>query len=251
MSPLSPSVRIALTPGRVAVAAGRDRREAAVATPGWAGALAELSALLADARLRGRASVTLSHHFAQVHLLPSPPVALKPVEQQGWIRDQLARQFGEAGRDWRVAWQAEPPGASFLAASVEPARLAELDGVLRAASLKAAAVQPWLVAVWNRQRRRLGRGRAWMALAEPGRLTLLGLAGGHATCLRSAPAQDDPGAALAGLLTREALLAGEETPAPLWIESAGVRADWPAAGAGRSVQVLPAGRTALDPMLEA
>ncbi len=250
MSPLSPSVRIALTPGRVAVVAGGDRREAAVATPGWAGALEALSGLLAGGALSGRASVTLSHHFAQVHLLPSPPVALKPVEMQGWIRDQMAHQFGEAGRDWRVAWQAEPPGASFLAASVEPARLAELDGVLRAASLKAAAVQPWLVAAWNRQRRRLGRGRAWMALAEPGRLTLLGLAGGRATCLRSAPAQDDPGMALAGLLTREALLAGEETPAPLWIESAGVRADWQAAGTGRSVQVLPAGRTALDSMLE-
>ncbi|MEW6414715.1 MAG: hypothetical protein AB1482_05610 [Pseudomonadota bacterium] len=251
MSLLSPSVRIALTPGRVAVAAGGDRREAAVATPGWAGALAELPALLADARLRGRASVTLSHHFAQVHLLPSPPLALRPVEQQGWIRDQLARQFGEAARDWQVAWQAEPPGAPFLAAGVEPARLAELDGVLRSASLKAAAVQPWLVGAWNRQRRRLGRGRAWMALAEPGRLTLLALAGGRATRLRSALAQDDPAAALAGLLTREALLAGEENPAPLWIESAGVRADWQATAGGRSVQVLPAGRAALDAMLEA
>ncbi|MFN3750717.1 MAG: hypothetical protein ACK4SR_05055 [Thiobacillus sp.] len=250
MSLLSPSVRIALTPGRVAVAAGSDPREAAVATPGWAGALAELSALLADARLRGRSNVTLSHHFTQVHLLPSPPLALKPAEQRSWIHDQLVRQFGEAARDWRVAWQAEPPGRPFLVASVEPARLAELDGVLRAASLKAAAVQPWLVGAWNRQRRRLGRGRAWMTLAEPGRLTLLALADGRATCLRSAQAQDDPGAVLAGMLTREALLAGEETPAPLWIESAGVRADWQAAAGGRSVQVLPAGRTALAPLLE-
>ena len=120
MSPLSPSVRIALTPGRVAVAAGNDRREAAVATPDWAGALAELSALLASAKPRGGSSVTLSHHFAQVHLLPSPPVALKPIELQGWIRDQLARQFGETGRDWRVAWQAEPP--AVLARVVSPGK---------------------------------------------------------------------------------------------------------------------------------
>ena len=118
MSLLSPSLRIALTPGRVAVAAGRAYREAAVAAPGWAGALEALSGLLAGSALRGRASVTLSHHFSPVHLLQSPPVALKPLEMQGWIRDTLARQFGEAGRDWQVSWAAEPPGAQVAAPQV-------------------------------------------------------------------------------------------------------------------------------------
>lgn len=251
MSLLSPSVRIALTPGRVAVASGRDHREAAVATPGWAGALEALSGLLAGAGLAGRARVVLSHHFAPVHRLTAPPLALKALEMQGWIGDQLARQHGEASRDWRVAWQPVPPGEAFLVGSVEPARLAELEGVLRAASLRAVDVQPWLVPAWNRLRRRLGRGRAWLALAEPGRLTLLGLDAGRAHSLRSAPVQDDVAAALAGLLTREAMLAGEETAAPLWIESAGPAPDWQTLGTARTVHVLPPRREALGALLEA
>jgi hypothetical protein len=242
-------VRIALTPGRVAVACGRDYREADVPTPGWAGALEALSGLLAGAGLRGRTRVTLSHHFSPVYLLPSPPVALKPPEMQGWIRDTLARQFGEAGRDWQVSWQAEPPGVPFLVSSLEPAYLAELEGVLRAASLKLAELQPWLAAAWNRQRRHLGRGRVWYALVEPGQLTLLGLDGGHVRSLRSTRMQDDAVAALANLLTREALLAGEESPAPLWIESAGLQTNWQKLGGGRSVHPLAQGREALSALL--
>jgi len=248
VSLLSPRLRIALTPGRVAVASGRDTREATVAAPGWAAALEALSGLLSGSALRGRASVILSHHFSPVHLLPPPPVALKPLEMQGWIRDALARQFGEAGRDWQVSWQAEPPGEPFLVSSFEPAHLAELEGVLRAASIRPVEVQPWLSVAWNRQRRHLAHGQAWYALAEPGRLTLLRLEDGRVRSLRAAPIQDDAVVALADLLTREALLAGEETPAPIWIESAALRQNWQELG-GRSVHALPPGREALSALL--
>lgn len=248
MSLLSPRLRIALTPGRVAVASGRDYREATVAAQGWAAALEALSGLLAGSTLRGRASVILSHHFSPVHLLPSPPVALKPLEMQGWIRDALARQFGEAGRDWQVSWQAEPPGEPFLVSSFEPAHLAELEGVLRAASIRPVEVQPWLAVAWNRQRRHLAHGQAWYALAEPGRLTLLRLEDGRVRSLRAAPIQDDAVVALADLLTREALLAGEDTPAPVWIESAVLHPKWQELG-GRSVHALPPGREALSALL--
>lgn len=250
MSLLSPNVRIALTPGLVAVMSGRGYRDAAVAAPGWAGALEALSGLLAGSGLRGRASVVLSHHFAPVHLLQSPPLALKPMEMQGWIRDMLVRQLGEASRDWRVTWQAEPLGEPFLVSSVEPARLAELEGLLRATSLKLSDLQPWLAAAWNRQRRRLGRGRAWYALAEPGRMLLLGMDDGHVRSLRAAPVQDDAVASLDGLLTREALLAGEDAPAPLWVESVVLQPNWQELGGGRSVHPLARGREPLSAMLE-
>jgi len=249
VSLLSPRLRIALTPGRVAVTSGSSYRDATVAVPGWAGALEALAALLAGSGLRGRTGVTLSHHFAPVHLLQSPPVALKPPEMQGWIRDTLAKQFGEPSRDTQVTWQAEPPGEPFLASSLESERLAELQSALRAASLKPVDVQPWLAVAWNRQRRRLGRGRGWFALAEPERLTLLGLQAGHVRSLRSTLMQGDAVAALADLLTREALLAGEAAPAPLWVESVLPSLNWQGVGGGRSVHPLPGAREALGALL--
>jgi len=58
--------------------------------------------------------------------------------------------------------------------------------------------------------------------------------------LRSAPMQDDAVAALADLLRREVLLAGEDAPAPLWIESAALRPNWQELGGVRSVHPSPA-----------
>ena len=101
----------------------------------------------------------------------------------------------------------------------------------------------------QRQRRRIGRGRAWYALAEPGRRTLLGLEGGQVKSLRSSLFQNDAIDALADLLTRETLLAGEAVPAPLWVESAVLRPNWQELGGGRSVNPLPQGREALAALL--
>ena len=67
--------------------------------------------------------------------------------------------------------------------------------------------------------------------------------------LRAAPIQDDALAALADLLTRESLLAGEDTPAPIWVESAALRQNWKDLSGGRSVHALPPGREALSAFL--
>lgn len=252
MSLLSPSVRIALTPRHVALANGRGHRSAAVAAPGWTGALEALAGLLAGSNSRGRASVTLSHHFASVHLVPPPPVALRPTEMQGWICDHLTRYFGAAGRALRVAWQPEPPGEAFVAASMEPAALETLEAMIRSASLKPVQVQPWLPVAWNRHRRRLARGRVWLALAEYDRLTLAGLEEGHMKSLRSILMRGDAGAALSDLLQREALLAGESEPAPLWVESVLPSIDWREVDGGRMVHPPASanGNEALAAMLE-
>lgn len=244
-----PGIRIALTPGHVAVDDGKAFRESAVAAPGWPGAIRTLNGLLAEGAWRGRADVVLSHHFAHVHCLPSPPVVLKPAEMQGWIRDYLERQFGEAGRDWQLAWQSEAPGKPFLVGSIATSMLAELRESLAAAVLKPASIQPWLAAAWNRNRRRFANGHAWFALVEPGRLMLASVASGHIHGLRTAPVEGDAGAPLADLVRREALLAGEEADAPLWIDSVLVHAGWRELGKGVTVNTLTSGGETIASML--
>jgi hypothetical protein len=242
-------VRIALAPSQVAVARGRVYREAAVDSPGWAGALKTVSGLLAGTGWRGSASFILSHHFAHVHYLPAPPVLLKPMEMQGWIRDYLDRQYGEAGKDWQVAWQSEPPGKPFLASSIALASLGELDEAMRSAGLKPASIRPWLAAAWSRDGRRVGKEEGWYVLAEPGRLMLASVAGRAIRSLRTASVQGDPAMPLADLIKREALLTGEAADAPVWIDSVLLRADWGRVGGGLNVHTLPSAGESLASML--
>lgn len=249
MSRLWPSVRIALAPGHVAVADGKASRDAEVASPGWSGALATLGGLLAEGTWRGRAEVALSHHFAHMHCLPSPPVLLKPAEMPGWIQDYLERQYGEMIRGWQLAWQSQVPGKPFLISSIAASALAELEETLRSAALKPASVQPWFAMAWNRDRRHFGKGPGWYALVEPGRMLLASLADGEVSSLRSAPAQGDPAAPLAELVRREALLVETPVDAPLWVDSVLTRTDWSTLGRGLNTRPLPAAGGAIAAML--
>lgn len=250
MSLLSPSVRIALTPSRVAMAGHKTYLESAVASPGWTGAIKALEGLLAESGLKGRASVILSHHFAHVHLLPSPPVFLKPAEMQGWIRDYLAKQFGESGQNWQMVWQPERPGKPFLVSGIASLAMTELVEAIRSSGFKPAQFQPWLAVSWNRMRRQSGKEKGWYALAEPGRLTLAGLAKRGIWSLRSIQIQDDPVPALSDLIKRETLLAGDqEASTPLWIESVLLRSNWRSLGGGLSVHPLSSGSESLAAML--
>lgn len=238
-----------MMPGKVAVASGRGYQEATVASPGWSGALEALANLLAGAGLHGRVSVTLSHHFAPVHLLPAPPVVLKPAEMHGWITDYLAKQFGEMAHGWQITWQSEPPGKAFLVSTLDKNALAELEAVIRSASLVPVRVHPWLVAAWNRRGSKLGSGRVWFALAEPERLTLAGLEDGHMHSLRSVLMKGDAVASLTDMLKREVLLTGETTPAPLWIESVLPSVNWQRAASGHTVHPFADGNEALSALL--
>lgn len=249
MSLLWPSVHIAITPGHVAVSGGKVLREASVDVPGWAGALKTLGTVLADGAWRGRAAITLSHHFAHVHCLPSPPVVLKPAEMRSWIIDYLDRHYGEMSRDWQLAWQAEAPGKLFLVGSVAASALAELEEAVRGASLKPASVQPWFAASWNRNFRKLGKSPGWLALLEPGRLILASLAGGDVLSLRSVPTREDPAAPLADLIRREALLAGTPQDAPVWIDSVLMRPDLGGTDRGLNLHALPLSGESLASML--
>lgn len=244
-----PGVRIALAPGQVGMAVGKAIRETVVAEPGWAGALKSLEELLAGSGARGRARVVLSQHFAPVYLLETPSMRLSAREMQGWAREQLARQFGEATRDWNLAWQAEPPGEPFLVGTLARERLADLNEILRQSGLRAASVEPWLAQACKRHRRVLGRGDNWLALAEPGRLTLARLERGRFRSLRSAQAGAEPERDLADMLAREALLEAAQAGGPLWLQSVHVRADWQALAGRIEVRQLSPTDRGLAPLL--
>ncbi len=224
MSLLSPDIRIALTPGLVAAAVPRLYREVRVEEGG--DALAALDELLGSLQLRGRARVVLSHELARVGLLPAPPVRLDTGEMKAWVREHHARQLGDAADGWRFVWQPAPPRQPVLAGAVDAGWLAALRQTLSQRGLKPAAVEPWLAVACVRLPPALAREGAWLALAEPGRITLARVERGAFHALRSSRMSGDPAAALAGMVARESLRAGLADDSPVWLESVQVHADW-------------------------
>lgn len=226
MSLLSPELRIALLPGAAALTRG-DRVETARAGEDFEGALRALDALLGARRDGFRARVTLSHHFARLFLLTAPPAWLGQEEMRVWLGAQLASTLELA--EWRLAWQPTPPGRPLLVAAAAQANLAQLGETLARHRMRLAATRPWLADAWRARGHRLGRVDGWYALLEPARATFARLRRGQAMLLRQRPLDSaDPAADLGRLLARESLLAGLASGGGLWLECAGVAADWSA-----------------------
>jgi len=244
---LSPS-HLLLSPGHVAVAGGGRYRERPAAEAG--GALKALAELLREEGLTGRADVVLSHKLAPVWLVPSAPTRLDWRETGGWVRDRLTSQFGEPADKWHLSWQPAPPGEPILVSGVESTWLLELLALLKTAGIHPTCVRPWLSAACRRHRGPLGRGSAWLALAEPGRLTLAGLRRGRVESLRTGPCTDDPAAELAAMVEREALLDSRAAPDRVWLQSVHVEADWQRAS-GLEFKPLTSARAGLGAMLGA
>ncbi len=242
MSLLSPEFRLALLPDRAGLAA-RGRAPLARAGAG----LEALESLLSEHGRPGRARVILSHHLTRLFLLPPPPAVLRRAEVEAWLRDRLATVLdgGATPADWCLTWDAAEPDRPILAAAMEKRLLDDLAACLGRLGLSLAGVRPWLAVAWSR-RPQLRRANGWYALLEPDRLTLLRLQRGRPESLRQRSWNADPVAELVALLTRESLLAGVANGGEVWLERAGVEADWSDLGGRHRLHVFSG---AADPAL--
>lgn len=237
MSLLSPEPRVALLARGAALALGRATPivEEACADP-----LDALAALLDRVSARGRVRVVLSHEHVRMHRLSAPSVRLRAREIQPWIRAQLAESLGaEDIGAWRFTWDDAPPGQPILVAAARVALLDGLSATLQRHGLRRGAVVPWLTAAWARNPG-LGRADCWFASMTPERLALLRIERGHPALIRQRAVGGDGVAALTALLTRESTLAETDPPADLWLETAGVTADWAPLRARHRVKLLAA-----------
>lgn len=245
MSLLSPELRIALLPGRAALAVGGRAPATAGDGPGWEGAQAGLDRLLDAQKKGGRAAVTLSHHFVRLFLVDPPSTWLRRAEMQSWLAERLAGPLG--GREgWRLVWQPAPPGRPMAVCAIESAHLEDLQALLARHACRAVHLRPWLDVAWARRHGRLARVTGWYVLLEPGSASLMHLRRGRIELLRQRQIGEDAARDLAALLHREALLAGEAGGGEVWLERTGVSGDWQGLGPGWQVREL-AGPT--DPAL--
>lgn len=137
----------------------------------WRGAVEAIPAVLA-AHKNHDVSVVLADQFVRYALIPWN-AALKSEDQ--WMtlaRHRLTAVHGAAAADWDIKLTETAPMGPRLACAADRALIDELAAKLVAANARLTAVQPFLVAAFNRIRGTIGNGSCWLVIEEPGRLTL-------------------------------------------------------------------------------
>lgn len=137
----------------------------------WRGALEELKGQVAALRGRVDVTVVLSNHFVRYAVLPEQDGTATPEEELALARFQFAKIHGERVKGWEVRV------CEQLACAVDAALLSEMRGIFsRHKGARLVSVQPYLMAAYNRSRRRIPREGAWLLLAEAERTCLARLA---------------------------------------------------------------------------
>jgi hypothetical protein len=214
-------MRIGLTPDRL-VCAGYyggwrstvTRKEMiAVEAPrnsaDWKPAVDALPAALARFR-GGRRAVTviLSNHFVRYALLPWIPALKTDEEWLSLARDRLAIVHGTTSEQWDVRSSQTTSAGPRVACAVDRALLDALEARIGADGGTLVSVQPYLMAAFNRMRPAIGTDSCWLAVEEPGRLTLALIQGGVWTAIRTRQADAQWQTMLQDILERESAMLG-------------------------------------------
>lgn len=212
---------ILLTPTRVALRQSvRGLRPAPAHVAGlaldgaerrWEAPLAALDGLLAAARGRGgEASVVLSSHFVRYCLVPPSDLLATREDEVRFAQQNFVRIHGAAAEGWSVRVGPGLAGGAAVASGVERALVDDLRALLARHGLRPRALQPALMALFNRARGELPAAACRVVALEPGIAVSALLAPGWRE-LRSQRVAGPLGEALEPLLARERALEDEES----------------------------------------
>lgn len=183
----------------------------------WAPALRALRDILPEyARSRAEVSLVLSNHFVRYQLLPWSDQLGSEAEEQAYGRYGFSQVYGPAAEGWAIRLSGRGGDEPWLASAVDRELVAGLERAVAEAGLRLRAIEPWLMAAYNRRRGQLVGDPAWFALAEPGRVCLGLLRQGGWRDLACFPIAETSLAGLPALIERQQLLA-DVTDAPVYV----------------------------------
>jgi len=202
--------RIGLAPDRIYVSGVAKNVELAPNDGTWQAAIAALPEVLKG--MKGDAGVVLADQFVRYTLLPWNE-SLKRAEQwQALAQHRFGALHGPRAADWDVKVCDTAPMGPRLACAVDRELIQGLASLFVRVNVRLVSVQPFLVAAFNRIRRRVGNGSCWIVVEEPGRLTLALIRRGAWTGIRGRRADRSWRNALPELLERESAFLGLNEP---------------------------------------
>ena len=202
-------LRIGLAPERIYVS-GAKSLDLPAGDGGWAAAVQALPDILKGRN--GVASVVLADQLVRYALLPHNET-LKTSEQWAALaRHRFSVLHGPRADEWQVSIAATAPHGARLACAVDRTLLLQLTEVFQKAGVRLGSVQPFLVAAFNRIRRRVGNGSCWIVVEEPGRLTLALIPRGAWVAIRARRSDAQWRKVLGEILERESAFLGLSQP---------------------------------------
>ncbi len=182
--------------------------------PLWTGVVAVLKRAINDSLWQGaQVEIVLSNHFVHYALVPwsEPSKYLSTArERQAHLRHRFNLAYGEAAKRWDLRMSEAGVDKPALASGVDIALLDAIRAIFDQAGMRIPAIHPHLMVTLNQARNSMQQGPAWFAMMEQGRLCLALLDNGLFKTVKSFLLENDWHAQLEVLLTREAMLSGDE-----------------------------------------
>lgn len=176
----------------------------------WQSGLAALPVALAAAGRAPAVSIVLSNHFVRYALLPWNPALGTEAEWHALAAHHFAAVHGAIAEEWELRVAPSAPRGPRIAAAIDRALIEALGPAVEGAGATLLSVQPYLIAACNRLHKRIGRGSAWIAVVERGRLALALIEQGCWRAIRSRGLSQPPD--LDDILERESALLALEDP---------------------------------------
>ncbi len=151
---------IGLAPAEVSLGKRKLACDPAFGAQPWQGAIHALKNL----DLAGKVTVVLSNHFVRYALVPWSGALSSPQEEDAYVRHHFVKIHGERAKSWVFR---ATGAASRLCSAIDQDLLEELRACFaKRRKAKLVSVQPHLMAAYDRCRRAIPSGGAWLAVTE-------------------------------------------------------------------------------------
>lgn len=161
----SEHLEIFLSPAAISFGGKAIACDPAFGAEPWQGAAAALKAL--ELPKKGRVTVVLSNHLVRYAVVPWSAALGTPAEEEAYVRHHFAKIHGERAKGWSLRASPAPGSAPRLASAIDKALLDELKSLFNGKTApRLVSIQPQLMAAFNRWRRAIPAGGAWLVLAD-------------------------------------------------------------------------------------
>jgi len=177
----------------------------------WRGAVNALPEIL-QAHKGAEASIVLADQFARYALLPHNDAVKSNDQWLALAKHRFGALHGPVAAEWEVKVTQTAPQGARLACAIDRELIQQLVSTFVHEGVKLIAVQPFVVAAFNRIRQQVGNGSCWIVVEEPGRLTLALLQRGAWMAIRNRRSDERWRIVLPEILERESAFLGLDQP---------------------------------------